>query len=178
MFRMLLSFILVTGLFLGCSKNESNQEKSLEKSAQSEKAALEKENPGGVYGKGITLTEQTLLSEIMASPEKFEGKQVLLSGTIVEVCPKRGCWVDLSGDKEFEKIKIKVKDGEIVFPLSAKGSEALVEGIVEKMELTKEQTIKYLAHEAEEKDMEFDSTSVTGPMTIWRITGLGAEIKS
>ena len=74
MFRMLLSFILVTGLFLGCSKNESNQEKSLEKSAQSEKAALEKENPVGVYGKGITLTEQTLLSEIMASPEKFEGK--------------------------------------------------------------------------------------------------------
>ena len=166
MYRLFLSFILVIVLFLGCSKNESEQEMTLEKSKQTEKAAMEKENPVGTYGKGITLTEQTLLSTIMESPEKYEGKQVLLAGIIVEVCPKRGCWVDLSGDKEFEKIKIKVKDGEIVFPLSAKGSEALVEGIVEKMELTKEQTIRYLAHEAEEKDMEFDSTSVTDAETL------------
>ena len=150
---------------------------TLEQSKQAEKKAMEKENPVGTYGKGITLTNQTLLSVIMEAPEKFEGKQVLLSGTIVEVCPKRGCWVDLSGDKEFEKIQVKVKDGEIVFPLSAKGNEALVEGVIEKLELTKDQAIRYQAHQAEEKDIEFDSTSVTGPLTIWRLKGLGAEIK-
>jgi hypothetical protein len=178
MYKTLLSLVLIFIMFLGCSNKESNQEMSLEKSVQSEKSALEKENPVGIYGKGLTLKDQTLVSTIMESPEKFEGKQVLVSGTIVEVCPKRGCWVDLSGDKEFQKIKIKVKDGEIVFPLSAKGSEALVEGIVEKLELTKDQAIRYQAHQAEEKGVEFDSTSVTGPMTIWRIKGLGAEIKS
>jgi hypothetical protein len=178
MYKTLLSLVLIFIMFLGCSNKESNQEMSLEKSVQSEKSALEKENPVGIYGKGLTLKDQTLVSTIMESPEKFEGKQVLVSGTIVEVCPKRGCWVDLSGDKEFQKIKIKVKDGEIVFPLSAKGSEPLVEGIVEKLELTKDQAIRYQAHQAEEKGVEFDSTSVTGPMTIWRIKGLGAEIKS
>ena len=178
MHKSLLSLVLIFIIFSGCSKNESNQETNLQESIQSEKSALEKENPVGIYGKGITLTEQTLLSEIMASPEKYKGKQVLLSGTIVEVCAKRGCWVDLSGDKEFQKIQVKVKDGEIVFPLSAKGNNALVEGIVEKLELTKKQSIKYQSHQAEEKGIEFDSTSVTGPMTIWRIKGLGAEIKS
>jgi len=178
MTKVFISILLVFLMVIGCSKNESNQEMTLEESKQAEKLAMEKENPVGTYGKGITLTEQTLLSTIMDAPEKYDGKQVLLSGTIVEVCPKRGCWVDLSGDKEFEKIQVKVKDGEIVFPLSAKGNEALVEGVVEKLELTKDQAIRYKAHEAEEKGMEFDSTSVTGPLTIWRLRGLGAEIKS
>ena len=177
MIRVTISILLFVLMVLGCSNNESNKEMSLEDSKQSEKVALEKENPVGTYGKGITLKEQTLLSTIMEVPEEFEGKQVLLSGTIVEVCPKRGCWVDLSGDKEFEKIQVKVKDGEIVFPLSAKGNEALIEGIVEKLELTKEQAIRYQAHQAEEKGLEFDSTSVKGPLTIWRLKGLGAEIK-
>jgi len=177
MLRVFISILLVFLMVLGCSKNESNQEMTLEDSKQAEKMAMEKENPVGTYGKGITLSDHTLLSTIMEEPEKFEGKQVLLSGTIVEVCPKRGCWVDLSGDKEFEKIQVKVKDGEIVFPLSAKGSEALVEGVVEKLELTKDQAVRYQAHQAEEKGIEFDSTSVTGPLTIWRLRGLGAEIK-
>ena len=177
MIKVIISFLLVFLMILGCSKNESDKEMTLEQSKQAEKMAMEKENPVGTYGKGITLTNQTLLSVIMEAPEKFEGKQVLLSGTIVEVCPKRGCWVDLSGDKEFEKIQVKVKDGEIVFPLSAKGNEALVEGVIEKLELTKDQAIRYQAHQAEEKDIEFDSTSVTGPLTIWRLKGLGAEIK-
>jgi len=177
MTKSIISFLLVFLILLGCSKNESNQEVTLEQSKQIEKRAMEKENPVGTYGKGITLSEETLLSTIMEAPEKYEGEQVLLSGTIVEVCPKRGCWVDLSGDKEFEKIQVKVKDGEIVFPLSAKGSEALVEGVIEKLELTKDQAMRYQAHHAEEKGIEFDSTSVTGPLTIWRLRGLGAEIK-
>ena len=170
-------FLLIIVLFLGCSKNESKEEMTLEKSQQAEKMAMQKENPVGTYGKGITLKETTSWSQIMEKPEQYEGKQVLLTGTVVEVCPKRGCWIDLSTDKEFEKVKVKVKDGEIVFPLSAKGSEAMVEGVVEKLELSQKQALNYLSHQAEEKGESFDSTTVTGPLTIWRLKGLGAEIK-
>lgn len=177
MVKSLLSFLIIFLWLVGCAKNETQEEMTLEKSQQSEKTALAKQDPVGTYGKQITLTEKTLWSKIMEEPEKYEGKQVLVSGTIVEVCPKRGCWVDMSSDKEFEKFRIKVKDGEIVFPLSANGNNALVEGIVEKLELSQKQAIKYLAHQAEEKGEEFDSTSVSGPLTIWRLKGLGAEIK-
>ncbi len=177
MAKVVLSFLLIILMVYGCSKNESGQEETLEQSKQTEKLAMEQEDPIGTYGKGISLTEKTLWSKVMEAPEKYEGKQVLLAGTIVEVCPKRGCWVNLSGDKEFETVKVKVKDGEIVFPLSATGNEALVEGIVEKLELTKKQAINYKAHQAEEKGTAFDSTTVTGPLTIWRLKGLGAEIK-
>ena len=92
-------FLLIIILFLGCSKNESKEEMTLEKSQQAEKMAMQKENPIGTYGKGITLKETTSWSQIMEKPEQYEGKQVLLTGTVVEVCPKRGCWIDLSTDK-------------------------------------------------------------------------------
>jgi hypothetical protein len=83
---------------------------------------------GTKYGKNIQTKEKTKISEILTAPEKYEGKTVLVEGTVVNVCEKRGCWIELSSDKEFETIRVKVEDGEIVFPMEAKGKKALVEG--------------------------------------------------
>ena len=162
-------------LFVACQQKEETSEETQQETV-SENTLLQKVDPAGTYGAGITLAEKISISEILAEPAKFEGKRVLVEGTVVDVCKKRGCWIDISGGEEFETIKVKVKDGEIVFPLSAKGNKALVEGFVEKLELTKEQTINWKAHEAEEMGIPFDSSSVTEPMIIWRIKGTGAEI--
>ena len=70
-----------------------------------------------------------------------------------------------------------MKDGAIVFPLSAKGQEAEVEGIVQKMVLDLEQTRSYKAHRAEEKGEAFDPKSVTEGMTLVRLGGTGAVLK-
>jgi len=173
--------ILVMGLSLlilsGCGQSDTSKGETGE-TVMDEKAAMQKTDPAGTYGKEITMTEKTSISDILANPETFEGKTVLVSGTIVDVCEKRGCWIDLAGEKEFEQIQFKVKDGEMVFPVSAKGSVALVEGVVEKLQLTKKQAVKRLIHEAEEHGEECDTTTVTGPLNIWRIKGIGAEIKS
>lgn len=83
---------------------------------------------GKKYGKNIDLKEKTKISEVLSKPEKYVGKKVLVEGTIVNVCEKRGCWIELSSDKKYETIKVKVNDGEIVFPMEAKGKTALVEG--------------------------------------------------
>lgn len=85
---------------------------------------------GTKYGKDIVTKEKTKVSDILVSPDKYEGKTVLIEGTIVNVCEKRGCWIELASDKEFETIRVKVEDGEIVFPMEAKGKKALVEGEV------------------------------------------------
>ena len=128
------------------------------------------------YGKEITLEEKTKISEILHDPESFLDEIVLVEGEILDVCPMAGCWIELSSDVEYEKIKVKVKDGEIVFPMEAKGSTALVEGKVYKIELTKERAISYYEHMAEEKGEKFDPASVSGPVTIYQIKGIGAEI--
>ncbi|QQS38159.1 MAG: DUF4920 domain-containing protein [Ignavibacteriales bacterium] len=132
---------------------------------------------GKKYGKDISLTEKTKISEILSNPKEYVGKKVLVEGTIVDVCNKRGCWMELASDKEFEKVRIKVKDGEIVFPVEAKGSTALVEGEVYEINLTKEEALEHAEHIAEEQGKKFDPSTVTGPVTLYQIKGLGAEIK-
>lgn len=128
-------------------------------------------------GKDITLTEKTSISKILAAPEDFVDKTVLVEGEILEVCAMAGCWMELKSDAKDQKIKIKVKDGDIVFPVEAKGKTAVVEGTVYKIELTKEEAIEYYEHVAEEQGTKFDSSTITGPVTLYQIKGLGAEIK-
>ena len=137
----------------------------------------------GKYGGEITLEEKTSISDILISPEDYLDQKVLVEGEVLDVCKMMGCWMELKSDlptgqagDEGEKIKVKVKDGDIIFPVEAKGQIALVEGTVYKIELTQEEATEYLEHIAEEQNKEFDSSSVTGPMTIYQIKGLGAEI--
>lgn len=131
----------------------------------------------GVYGQGVTLSEVTPLSAIFDTPQKYVGQRVLVEGMIVEVCAARGCWIYLSGDRPFDKIRVKVTDGEIVFPVPAQGHMAKVEGIVQEMRRSKEQVIAWEKHLADEKGVPFDPSTVTGPEVSYRLRGLGAVIK-
>jgi hypothetical protein len=128
------------------------------------------------YGKKITLKDKTKISVILKNPDKFVDKKVLVEGTIIAVCDKRGCWMELASDKEGQKMKIKVKDGEIVFPMTGIGKKALVEGEFKKITMSKEDAIKQGKHEAEERKTKFDPSSITGPVTYYQIKGLGAVI--
>ena len=127
-------------------------------------------------GAEITLTEKTKISDILADPEAYLDKTVLVEGEVLDVCPMMGCWMELKSDDGEGMIKVKVKDGEIVFPVEAKGKTALVEGTVYRIELTQEKAIEHFQHVAEEKGQEFDPSTITGPVTIYQIKGLGAEI--
>ena len=128
-------------------------------------------------GQPLTLDTVTKVSEINKNPEQYVGKPVLVEGLVISVCAKRGCWMDIASDVPFEKIQIKVVDGEIVFPLEAKGKTARVEGIVDEIQLSKDQAIRMGKHRAEEQGTDFDPASITGPVTFYRVKGLGAVIK-
>lgn len=128
-------------------------------------------------GAGLTLKQPTSLSEILQNPEAYVGKKVQLQGLIADVCERRGCWVYITGDKPFEKIRVKVVDGEIVFPMEARGKIGTVEGVVEKFVLTREQVIEQQRHHAQERGESFDPKSVTSGETIYQLRGLGADIK-
>jgi cytochrome c-type biogenesis protein CcmE len=130
------------------------------------------------FGQGISLSDKTAISSIIDNPGAYVGKKVKVSGLVVDVCSRRGCWIYLAGDREYEKIRIKVTDGEIVFPMEARGKQAVVEGVVESMELTKEEVIARRKHHAEETGETFDPASVTSGESVLRIRGLGAEIPS
>jgi len=131
-----------------------------------------------IYGKGVTLDKVTLISQILDNPDKYVGKEVKVNGLIVDVCSRRGCWIELSSDRAFEKLRIKVADGVIVFPMSARGLNASVQGTVEAIKMTEEEALWFRRHQAEERGATFDPSTVKGPETIYQIRASGAEVSS
>ncbi len=132
---------------------------------------------GRVFGKGVSNPSDTvLISDLLADPAKYIDQTVRVSGTVVGVCAKRGCWMDIASDKEFQTIQVKVTDGEIVFPMEIMGETAVAEGVFTGIPMTMEQTCNYLEHEAKCQGKEFDRESVEGPTTFYRLTGLGAVV--
>ena len=125
------------------------------------------------YGEDITSTEKVKVSEILENPKNYEGKKVLVEGTVLNVCAKRGCWIELASDKEFESIRVKVKDGVIVFPMEAKGKTALVEGEFYSFEVESGGDCGDHKEEGKEEECEHGKKEVK---TVYQIKGLGAEI--
>jgi hypothetical protein len=132
---------------------------------------------GDKYGNGVTVRESISVSELLARANELDGQRVRVEGEVIEVCKKKGCWMNLAGDQPGTKLRIKVADDVIVFPTEAEGRYAVAEGLVKRMPLSLEDSRGYLAHEAEEQGREFDPASVTEAITIVRVDGLGAMIR-
>ena len=131
---------------------------------------------GKKYGTELTLTEVTKVSDIYAHPEQFNGKRVQVQGPIVDVCSEMGCWLAIGSDKEFQTIRFKVEDGAIVFPMSAKGLNAKVEGVLAVTLLSEAEQIKQGEEMAREMKKTFDPKTVKGPKTSIQIMGEGAIV--
>lgn len=131
---------------------------------------------GKKYGTVLTLTEMTKVSDIYAAPDKYNGKRVQVQGPIVDVCEEKGCWLALGSDKEFQTIRFKVDDGVIVFPMSLKGMNARVEGVITVVTLSEADQIAQGQEMAREKKTTFDPKTVKGPKTSIQIKGEGAVV--
>jgi len=134
------------------------------------------QSSGTSYGEPLSLTDTTQLAAVLENPDAYLGQKLLLTGTVVNVCEKRGCWVELGGEMPHQTLRVKVDDGVIVFPMSARGRQAVVEGVMEKIELTEEEAREQAKMHAEEMGEAFDPASVTGPQTIYQLKGIGAVI--
>jgi hypothetical protein len=127
-------------------------------------------------GKPLTLSASIPLAEILTNPSKYIGKTVQVTGKVTEVCEMMGCWMNLA-DPANQSIRVKANDGEIVFPKTAVGKTAVVEGTLTKLELTKEQAIARARHEAEEQGRKFRPDTIKSGTTIYQLQGTGAVIR-
>ncbi len=185
-----ISFAFIVFTF-GCSSNNDSEKKKVKitrvkaenykgphkKRQLTEKERLNKKSPTGTYGKGLQLKQTVTVDELLASSDKHAGKMVQVSGIVTDVCPKRGCWIQLKGEKSTETIRVKVRDGHIVFPLSSIGAKASVLGKLEKKIYSEKKARAFQKHIAEEKKIPFDPSSVKGGMVFWQVGGIGAQME-
>ncbi|WDE05196.1 DUF4920 domain-containing protein [Thalassomonas viridans] len=128
------------------------------------------------FGTGADMDKVVKVSTLLASPEKYQTEPSTISGVVVKVCKKRGCWMDLATDKDYPTLTIKVPDGKMVFPVSAIGKTAYATGTLSEKKLDLEQTKQYLAHRAEENQTPFDPASVSEAITLYHFSPLGVTL--
>ncbi|HET7218936.1 MAG TPA: hypothetical protein VFJ02_12860 [Vicinamibacterales bacterium] len=84
-------------------------------------------------GKGVTLTSATAITAVAERPADYVGKTLRVDGVATAVCTHMGCWMAVApeGDASGPTIRLKVEDGVIVFPVTAKGKRVSAEGVFE-----------------------------------------------
>ncbi|MBK7703037.1 MAG: DUF4920 domain-containing protein [bacterium] len=82
-----------------------------------------------VYGKGVAEGDVTSISAVLAHPDQYVGKTLVIEGTVVGVCAHRGCWLSLASDVEGQTLRVKVEDGVIVFPKEIVGEKVRATGV-------------------------------------------------
>ncbi len=130
---------------------------------------------------GIEISDNVIspMTELFNNADSYLDKNVVIQGEIIDVCPMRGCWIEVKDFDSEKSIRVKVKDGEIVFPEDSKNKQVLVEGIFSKIDFTEEQAIQWKIHLAEEKGIELTSEDIeldASDLVEYRIKGLGAQI--
>jgi hypothetical protein len=84
-------------------------------------------------GAGVTLKDSTPIKALVDQPSAYVGRTLRVDGVATAVCTHMGCWMAVSaeGDEQGPTVRLKVDDGVIVFPVTAKGRKVSAEGVFE-----------------------------------------------
>jgi hypothetical protein len=86
-------------------------------------------------GTGVSLAEATPIKALVEKPADYVDKTVRIDGVATAVCEHMGCWLAVApeDDPKGTTVRLKVEDGVIVFPVSAKGKRVSAEGVFEEI---------------------------------------------
>ena len=136
------------------------------------------------YGTAPTVSEATPIAQLLAKPADFQGKTVRVEGVVTSVCSMMGCWMGLAPTDAAKgpAILIKVDDGVIVFPTSARGKRATAQGVVERVGPAdaegQEAAREHAEHEGRPPSPSSSgaTTAKTSDATKWQIKATGAIV--
>ena len=106
-------YILITSLLIFACNSSSSQVNSVDS-----------------FGDPITMTEVTSLSDILVQKNDHVGQEFLVEGTAVEICQKKGCWMDIKDGEDL--ITVRFKDYAFFMPKDGAGRNAKIQGIFSK----------------------------------------------
>ncbi len=124
------------------------------------------------FGAGVSLTESTPLARLLDKPSEFEGRTVRVEGTVKAVCAHMGCWMALAPEtaKDDRTVLIKVDDGVIVFPVSAKGHRAAAQGVFQRIGAGDAEGREAASEHAKQ------TSSAADAQTMWQLKATGAIV--
>jgi hypothetical protein len=115
--------------------------------------------PGEWYGEKVTTDGAIPLSEVALKLSGSGAVDTKIKAKILEVCPKKGCWLKLEVNDSTTAF-VKMKDYGFFLPLAAKGKTIVLDGEV-KMKTTSVAELRHYAEDAKKSKEEI--AAITKP---------------
>ena len=134
-------------LFMACEQSNTVVETTTEENTLEENLAY--------FGELITPDGAEDVNSLLASVNNEEELNAKVSGTIVEVCQSKGCWMTLQLDNG-ETMRVTFKDYGFFVPKDAAGKTVIMDGIA-KVDVTDIETLRHYAEDAGKTQEEIDA---------------------
>lgn len=133
----------------------------------------EPSHPGKVYGADV---KEKGAKDAVALPEMLEkhhGKmQAKVKGKVVDVCPKKGCWMNVAVN-DSTNIFVKMKDYAFFVPMDLIGKTIVMDGTAYE-EVTSVEELRHYAEDAKKPQETIDA--ITTPEKSIRFTANGIKV--
>ena len=96
-----------------------------------QKQALTKDWKDVKRGEALSTGAAITMDELVKKAETVGDKTIKVSGDVINVCRKKGCWMTLAGSTKAARARITFKNYAFFVPLDSAGASAIVEGKLE-----------------------------------------------
>lgn len=130
-------------------------------------------NPGEWYGEKVDPQGALNINDVVAKLNGgSEFPDTKIKAKVVEVCPKKGCWLKLEL-ADGTKATVKMKDYGFFLPVAAQGKTVVIDGEV-KIKTTSVAELKHYAEDAKKSQAEIDA--ITKPEKEVRVMAKGIVV--
>ncbi len=129
-------------------------------------------NPGSVYGAATTAKGAIDIAELPAKLQQTDSLHTKVIAKVLEVCPKKGCWMKLQVNDSTTAF-VKMKDYGFFVPLDITGKTIVLEGEA-KLKTTSVNELRHYAEDAKKPQSEIDA--ITEPKKEIRLLASGIKV--
>lgn len=131
---------------------------------------------GDNYGAQVVAKKAVKAKALSSALAKGEpavvGEDIIIEGKVLEVCPKKGCWVKLQlADKT--EATVKMKGYGFFVPVNLEGKKIKIQGKAEVTQTSVDE-LKHIAEDAKRSQEEIDA--ITQPKNELKILASGIEV--
>src|SRR5262249_23077067 len=123
------------------------------------------------YGKPITLKKATSVTEVVEQIDKYDNKEVLVEGSIRDVCQNKGCWLIVSDGKK--SMRVTFENYGFFVPKDSQSKKVALQGVFKRATLSEAKARHY---NSEEKTPTVTPEDIKGPQNVITMVASGVKI--
>lgn len=119
------------------------------------------------FGEAVSAAEPITVEALLADPDAYADKTVVVEAPVEAVCQKKGCWMTFqSGD---DSVRITFKDYGFFVPMDIPGRTVRVEGVFSIREVPVDEARHYL----EDEGRMDEALAIVEPQRTYEIVAVG-----